>query len=407
LHGDGRHRALPAAARRRAADEAVAAIAAALRKTARPLLLVGRVSPDQAAWDRRVELAEVLGADVLTDLKVGARFPTRHPAHREPPGLSATAGGLAMIREADMVVSLDWVDLGGTLRLAHAGARRAARSCSARSTSTATTAGAWRTRRYRPRTSRCSPIPTGWSRSCSPCSARRCEGRAAEARNAAGAIRSAVARAFAVRNRRPMPLQAMAEAAAAILAPEKPCYIRLPIGWPGDVCKFTTALDYLGFDGAGGIGSGPGMAVGAAFALQDSDRLPVAIIGDGDFLMSVTALWTAVHLRLPLLVVVANNRSFFNDELHQDRIARERGRPVENRGVAIRIDDPAPDLATLARGQGAVGYGPVATLAALRSTLTVAIAKVRGGATCVVDVHVAREYARGIPAAVLSEKADT
>src|SRR5262249_51330191 len=200
----------------------------------------------------------------------------------------------------------------------------------------------------------------------------------------------------------PLPLQAMAEAVAAILAPEKPCYIRLPIGWPGDVCDFTGALDYLGYDRAGGIGSGPGVGGGAA--RRGRGGLPVAIIGDGDCLMGVTALWTAVNLRLPLLVLVANNRSFFNDELHQDRIARERGRPVENRGVAIRIDDPAPDLATLARRQGAVGYGPIHTLAALRSTLPAAIANVRGGAVCVVDVHVAREYARGIPAAVLREQ---
>ena len=53
-----------------------------------------------------------------------------------------------------------------------------------------------------------------------------------------------------------------------------------------------------------------------------------------------------------MLMIVANNRSFFNDELHQDRVARERRRPVENRWIGQRIDDPAPDLAALARSQG-------------------------------------------------------
>ena len=70
-------------------------------------------------------------------------------------------------------------------------------------------------------------------------------------------------------------------------------------------------------DGGAGIGSGPGMAVGAALALENSGRLPVAVLGDGDFLMGGTAVWTAAHYRLPLLIVVANNSFFYNDVVHQ------------------------------------------------------------------------------------------
>ena len=106
-------------------------------------------------------------------------------------------------------------------------------------------------------------------------------------------------------------------------------------------------------DGGGGIGGGPGISVGAALALKGSGRLPVAICGDGDFLMGATALWTAAHYRIPLLVVVANNRSFFNDEVHQERVARMRGRPVENKWIGQRIADPDIDLAAMARAQGA------------------------------------------------------
>ena len=90
------------------------------------------------------------------------------------------------------------------------------------------------------------------------------------------------------------------------------------------------------------------MAVGAALALRASDRLPVAVLGDGDYLMGLTAIWSAVRYRVPLLVVVANNQSFFNDEVHQERVARQRGRPVENRSIGLRMDDPPLDLATLA-----------------------------------------------------------
>ena len=75
--------------------------------------------------------------------------------------------------------------------------------------------------------------------------------------------------------------------------------------------------------------------------------------------MGATALWTAVHYRIPLLVVVANNRSFFNDEVHQERVARMRNRPVENKWIGQRLADPEIDLAAMARAQGALGFGPV------------------------------------------------
>ena len=90
-------------------------------------------------------------------------------------------------------------------------------------------------------------------------------------------------------------------------------------------------------------------------------RLAVAVCGDGDFLMGVTALWTAVHYRIPLLVVVANNRTFYNDEVHQERMARMRDRPVANKWIGQRISDPDIDLAGMARAQGAEGFGPVET----------------------------------------------
>jgi thiamine pyrophosphate-dependent acetolactate synthase large subunit-like protein len=113
--------------------------------------------------------------------------------------------------------------------------------------------------------------------------------------------------------------------------------------------------------------------------------------------MGATALWTAVHYNIPLLVVVANNRSFFNDELHQERVARMRNRPVENRWIGQRIGDPEIDLAQLARAQGALGFGPVTEPAALADSFAAAVDAVAGGAVAVVDVRVAPGYA---PAAV-------
>ena len=100
-------------------------------------------------------------------------------------------------------------------------------------------------------------------------------------------------------------------------------------------------------------------------------------------------------------MVIANNRSFFNDELHQERVARERGRPVENRWIGQSIRDPDIDLATLARGQGCVGIGPVEDPKQLVAALREAVAAVRAGRVCVVDVRVAVGYDPGGAAGIL------
>jgi thiamine pyrophosphate-dependent acetolactate synthase large subunit-like protein len=179
----------------------------------------------------------------------------------------------------------------------------------------------------------------------------------------------------------------------------------LPLSWNGAWWPFRHPLDYLGSDGGGGIGGGPGISVGAALALKGSGRLPVAICGDGDYLMGVTALWTAAHYRIPLLLLVANNRSFFNDELHQERVARMRNRPVENRWIGQRISDPDIDLAAMARAQGAKGFGPVSSESELVAALKSALAAVDGGDVAVVDVRVEPGYAPAMTAA-LTRKAD-
>jgi thiamine pyrophosphate-dependent acetolactate synthase large subunit-like protein len=184
----------------------------------------------------------------------------------------------------------------------------------------------------------------------------------------------------------------------------KVCLMRLPLSWSGEMWDFRHPLDFLGYDGGGGIGSGPGMAIGSALALKGSDRLPMAIIGDGDYLMGVNALWTAANARIPMLVVVCNNRSFFNDELHQERVARQRSRPVENRWIGQRISDPPPDLAMMARGQGLTGYGPIEDSGELAEVLRGAIAAVLQGETVVIDVVVATGYSPAMAAGMTRSK---
>jgi thiamine pyrophosphate-dependent acetolactate synthase large subunit-like protein len=73
----------------------------------------------------------------------------------------------------------------------------------------------------------------------------------------------------------------------------------------------------------------------------------------------VGGLYTAARHRLPLLTVMFNSRTYGNDEEHQEAVAKARNRPVENKVVGIRIDDPAPDFARIAQGFGVHAEGPI------------------------------------------------
>jgi len=170
------------------------------------------------------------------------------------------------------------------------------------------------------------------------------------------------------------------------------CYTHLPIGWSGANSTFRHPLDYLGAEGGAGVGSGPGIVVGAALGLQGSGRLPIGVLGDGDFLMANTAVWTAAHYKIPCLFVICNNRSFFNDELHQERVAKERSRPVENRWIGMRIGDPDIDLAAMGRSMGAVGIGPVTRPADVQPAIDKGIETVQKGGVAVVDARVLPGY---------------
>ena len=357
-----------------------------LARAERPVILIGRGSHDPEAWARRVALAEAVGARVMTDRKSGAVFPTGHALYAPGP---ASPEGSEIVAGADVILSLDWIDLAGTLKLACHGQLPAGKVI------------------------QISPdqyVHNGWSMdyqglpptdvylladpdaALPPLLAAVRELRPNPPPLAAPAARRARPPLAALDSAQTIEVPHLATALAEALGDAPATMIRLPLSWGDHLWEFRHPLDFLGTDGGGGVGSGPGMAVGAALALRDGERLPVAVLGDGDFLMGVTALWTAVRNSIPLLIVLANNRSFFNDELHQERVARERGRPIENRWIGQSIRDPDLDLAAMARAQGAHGIGPVEDPKRLVAAIAEAVAAVRAGKVCVVDVRVAVGY---------------
>jgi thiamine pyrophosphate-dependent acetolactate synthase large subunit-like protein len=376
-----------------ASAELINDAAAMLKAAKHPVILMGRVSRSIDGWDERVALAETLNAKVISDLKIGCSFPTDHPLHAGAPASNAMVPEtIAAIKPADVILALDWVDLGGGLRnaLGHEAPKAKIINVSADF-----------------------HVHNGWSMDYEmlppvdlllPMTPDDAVPQLLAALGGAKARKPAAVNAKAEKyqpSNGPVRVDDLARALKAAVGERDVTLTHLPLSWNGATWPFHHPLDYIGSEGGGGVGGGPGVSVGAALALKGTGRLPIAICGDGDFCMGATALWTAVHYRIPLLVVVCNNRSFFNDELHQERVARIRNRPPENRWIGQRISDPDIDCAGLGTAQGAAGFPPVTKTGDLVSTFEKAIAAVEAGQVAVVDVRVEPGYSAVATAAML------
>lgn len=357
-------------------------LAARLAAAERPVFLMGRTDRDAGAWARRVALAERFGARVATDIKTPACFPTDHPLHAGPPSFFLSDDQAHALRDADLIVSFDWIDPAGAVASAgKADAPLVAITLDHQ-------------------------LANGWAldHMAQPAAALRiaarpddviaalCDHFGIEPGDAPSA--GPCAPAFA-HSPAPGPISGDAFAAALGdgLRGETVCLARLPLGWAGESWRFRHPLDYLGYDGGAGIGSGPGMLIGAALALRGSGRLAVGVLGDGDLMMGASALWTAARYRIPMLAVIANNRSFFNDEIHQEKVARARGRATENKWIGQAIAGPDIDLAAIARAQGLEAFGPVEAAGDLADAVREGAALAKAGASVLIDARIEPGYA--------------
>jgi thiamine pyrophosphate-dependent acetolactate synthase large subunit-like protein len=111
--------------------------------------------------------------------------------------------------------------------------------------------------------------------------------------------------------------------------------------------------------GGGGTGTGMGVAMGAALAFRGTDKVCVSIQNDGDLLYTAGSLYTLAHHDIPMLVVMFNNRSYYQDVGHQTAVSSNRERSVETVGIGVNLDGPSTDFATLAQSFGLAGIGPI------------------------------------------------
>ena len=141
--------------------------------------------------------------------------------------------------------------------------------------------------------------------------------------------------------------------------------------------------------GGGGTGTGMGVAMGAALAFRGTDKVCVSIQNDGDLLYTAGSLYTLAHHDIPMLVVMFNNRSYYQDVGHQTAVASNRERSVETVGIGVNIDAPFTDFATLAQSFGLAGIGPILNAEDIGPALKQGLEIVKNEKrTCVIDTIV-------------------
>lgn len=353
-----------------------------------PVIVAGGIGLDVDAGRLAAELAEVLGAACADERNLTA-LPTNHPLN--------LTGDPALFADADLVLAVDAHDLN---YVAHQCSRPlptfidlSLRHLAVRPWLNAGTA----------------PVPTRLRLLCDPSTGlralvdtvrRRCrssdqtgQARRRERASKIEARHQALMTMWsdhltADRQRSSISVPVMvSEVYRAVADLPWLLTLRNTRSWPPSVWNFDRAGRYLGHSGGGGMGYGPGAMLGGALAARDRGQLAVGIVGDGDLLFAPGALWSAAHHQIPMLVVVNNNRSYLNDEEHQERIAIGRNRPVANAAIGTRIEEPPVDFAELARSLGAWAAGPVTAPGELREALQAAVAHALDGSVAVVDVH--------------------
>jgi acetolactate synthase-1/2/3 large subunit len=156
--------------------------------------------------------------------------------------------------------------------------------------------------------------------------------------------------------------------------------------WQRRLLNFDKPYRYNGDCGGFGIGYDTPASVGAALANKKLGRLSIGIVGDGDLNFAPGVLWTAVHHKIPLLLVVHNNRAYHAEVMIIQRMAGSRGRGSRTAHIGTTLTDPEINHAQLARSYGMYSEGPIADPKDLAGAYQRALAKVRNGEPALVDV---------------------
>lgn len=394
---------------------AVATLADWLVAARRPVLLADHAGRDPEAFGLLVQLAETLAVPFVDREreynKAGLNFPTRHP-------LNLSGDDAAQLSAADLVLGFEVRDMFGaghavepdgrvlarvpeTARVAHVGLDHLITKAwtsdfqrlypaDLRVTASAAPALAALLPQVRDR------LAAGPDATAARVEERRSALTARSAELARGwreAAGAAAVSGVAGGDAEPVPRAHLAVVLDLLTRDRDRVLANGHLGnWVHRLWSLDRPRQYLGDNGGAGLGYGLGATIGAALAQPQPGTLVIGVQSDGDALMTPSALWTAAHLRLPILFVLDNNRAYDNSVAHALVLAGSRDRDPAGAVYGTLIDDPVVDFATLARGFGMSGQGPVATPGELPAALTRALAVVDAGGPALVDVLTSRTH---------------
>jgi acetolactate synthase-1/2/3 large subunit len=156
-------------------------------------------------------------------------------------------------------------------------------------------------------------------------------------------------------------------------------------GFERQFWNFDKPYRSVGWLGGGGLGNGPGTSVGAALANKKYGRFSISMQNDGDFMYAPGVLWTAAHHKIPLLIVMRNNRCYHQELMQVQMMCNRMNRGVENAHIGNDITSPNIDYAKLAQGLGVYAEGPIENPKDLGPALRRAAAVVKRGEPALID----------------------
>ena len=377
---------------------ALAEAAKLLAAAENPVIVAGRYTRSEAGPKRLVQLAELLQAPVV-DERTRMNMPSRHP-------LNHSQRGAAMIRQADVILALEPMDLFGTLnnvddligRPAQPKIRAGVKVIVLGTTDTNIKPNMGEYERYQAADFGIA----GDAEASLPWLIQALEKEMTAARKSVASARGAKLKEAGGKF-----LQAAHEEAAmgwdaspistARLSAELWNQIRnedwtltsevnFLSNWPYRLWNMDKHYNSMGGSVGGGVGYNGPAALGAALANKRNGRVTVSLNGDGDLMMSPGVLWTAAHHQIPILYVVHNNRAWHQEYMHVQRMAQRNQRGIDRAHIGTTMDNPNIDFAMLAKSMGVYSQGPISNPADVGPAIQRAIAVVKKGEPALIDV---------------------
>ncbi|HKP98157.1 MAG TPA: biosynthetic-type acetolactate synthase large subunit [Fibrobacteria bacterium] len=148
--------------------------------------------------------------------------------------------------------------------------------------------------------------------------------------------------------------------------------------WAAQFYKTDSRFHWISSGGAGTMGFGMPAAIGAQFARPDS--LVIAVVGDGGFQMTLSELATAVVNKLPIKILIINNK-------YLGMVRQWQALFFENRYSGVDLEGN-PNFVKLAEAYGMKGFR-IKRNADVSKTLAAALAYNEG--PCIIEAEVEKE----------------